>query len=254
FFFSSRRRHTRFSRDWSSDVCSSDLPRGLHRSYGLVSLRFSLDSPRTRPPGTSAVLAESGAPAPTPSNPASGPATREHDGRHLAARGSCLCVRRLLGALGRVGHGVLVIALVVVIVVGRFLHSLQADQHLVPGQLDQGDALGVAAQQGHFVDAGTYQGALVGDQHDLLAVLHLDGADQLAVALVGHHGDHALATAALLRELLDRRALAVAALGGGEDLRMLFGNDHGNQLLAFLQAHATHAAGGTAHGAHVAFL
>src|SRR5690606_39654596 len=27
FFFSSRRRHTRFSRDWSSDVCSSDLKR-----------------------------------------------------------------------------------------------------------------------------------------------------------------------------------------------------------------------------------
>src|SRR6266700_5647066 len=26
FFISSRRRHTRFSRDWSSDVCSSDLP------------------------------------------------------------------------------------------------------------------------------------------------------------------------------------------------------------------------------------
>src|SRR5690606_39736662 len=25
FFFSSRRRHTRFSRDWSLDVCSSDL-------------------------------------------------------------------------------------------------------------------------------------------------------------------------------------------------------------------------------------
>src|SRR5690606_40858067 len=28
FFFSSRRRHTRFSRDWSSDVCSSDLKVG----------------------------------------------------------------------------------------------------------------------------------------------------------------------------------------------------------------------------------
>src|SRR5690606_39937200 len=27
--FSSRRRHTRFSRDWSSDVCSSDLPKGV---------------------------------------------------------------------------------------------------------------------------------------------------------------------------------------------------------------------------------
>src|SRR2546421_6621912 len=27
FFFSSRRRHTRSDRDWSSDVCSSDLDR-----------------------------------------------------------------------------------------------------------------------------------------------------------------------------------------------------------------------------------
>src|SRR5207237_5973379 len=29
FFFSSRRRHTRFKCDWSSDVCSSDLRRRL---------------------------------------------------------------------------------------------------------------------------------------------------------------------------------------------------------------------------------
>src|SRR3712207_7250303 len=29
FFFSSRRRHTRYWRDWSSDVCSSDLD-GAH--------------------------------------------------------------------------------------------------------------------------------------------------------------------------------------------------------------------------------
>src|SRR5439155_13023934 len=28
FFFSSRRRHTRWPRDWSSDVCSSDLIAG----------------------------------------------------------------------------------------------------------------------------------------------------------------------------------------------------------------------------------
>src|SRR5690606_39545505 len=32
FFFSSRRRHTRFSRDWSSDVCSSDLTSAPHPS------------------------------------------------------------------------------------------------------------------------------------------------------------------------------------------------------------------------------
>src|SRR6266704_4589698 len=35
FFFSSRRRHTRSKRDWSSDVCSSDLRRpGRRRMHG----------------------------------------------------------------------------------------------------------------------------------------------------------------------------------------------------------------------------
>src|SRR2546429_6684376 len=36
FFFSSRRRHTRCSRDWSSDVCSSDLgtARERHQNEG----------------------------------------------------------------------------------------------------------------------------------------------------------------------------------------------------------------------------
>src|SRR5690625_7265153 len=31
FFFSSRRRHTRWPRDWSSDVCSSDLYKPLQK-------------------------------------------------------------------------------------------------------------------------------------------------------------------------------------------------------------------------------
>src|SRR5690606_40638072 len=37
-FFSSRRRHTRFSRDWSSDVCSSDL--GDMDGYAAVKKRI----------------------------------------------------------------------------------------------------------------------------------------------------------------------------------------------------------------------
>src|SRR5688500_20376337 len=32
FFFSSRRRHTRLQGDWSSDVCSSDLPEPERRA------------------------------------------------------------------------------------------------------------------------------------------------------------------------------------------------------------------------------
>src|SRR5258706_16362044 len=33
FFFSSRRRHTRLVSDWSSDVCSSDLPAPQGRAF-----------------------------------------------------------------------------------------------------------------------------------------------------------------------------------------------------------------------------
>src|SRR6266702_5645781 len=36
FFFSSRRRHTRWPRDWSSDVCSSDLDAAVVRRMGLA--------------------------------------------------------------------------------------------------------------------------------------------------------------------------------------------------------------------------
>src|SRR5438445_11934471 len=41
FFFSSRRRHTRYWRDWSSDVCSSDLSPRRYRE-GLINAEASL--------------------------------------------------------------------------------------------------------------------------------------------------------------------------------------------------------------------
>src|SRR3712207_9480244 len=56
FFFSSRRRHTRYWRDWSSDVCSSDLPGVLRKmtsrfhsvSSGSVCSTPGPNSPRKR--------------------------------------------------------------------------------------------------------------------------------------------------------------------------------------------------------------
>src|SRR5436305_4540611 len=36
FFFSSRRRHTRCGRDWSSDVCSSDLQLAAGKGDGEI--------------------------------------------------------------------------------------------------------------------------------------------------------------------------------------------------------------------------
>src|SRR3712207_8384208 len=42
FFFSSRRRHTRYWRDWSSDVCSSDLV-GRIFTKNPIKIKKSLD-------------------------------------------------------------------------------------------------------------------------------------------------------------------------------------------------------------------
>src|SRR5258707_3657561 len=39
FFFSSRRRHTRYWRDWSSDVCSSDLLQDRDHQAMILALR-----------------------------------------------------------------------------------------------------------------------------------------------------------------------------------------------------------------------
>src|SRR6266542_6081090 len=69
FFFSSRRRHTRCYRDWSSDVCSSDL--GTHdwrlfirpaeldallRRVGLAQVATAGLAPRIRPGDVASAL------------------------------------------------------------------------------------------------------------------------------------------------------------------------------------------------------
>src|SRR3989449_5006174 len=52
FFFSSRRRHTRCSRDWSSDVCSSDLAWLLRRATtietALIDLEVVTEEPKLK--------------------------------------------------------------------------------------------------------------------------------------------------------------------------------------------------------------
>src|SRR5260370_11023298 len=48
FFFSSRRRHTRFKCDWSSDVCSSDRVPWLSTMAALIVLNHGTDDQRRR--------------------------------------------------------------------------------------------------------------------------------------------------------------------------------------------------------------
>src|SRR5215470_10213704 len=97
FFFSSRRRHTRCYRDWSSDVCSSDL-----RRPALLRLRLVL--PRRRPPG--GCCRNDRLPPPAPqlldgrsSRPLADAAERRcDDGRHVRR---AVCDHRIPGNIGK---------------------------------------------------------------------------------------------------------------------------------------------------------
>src|SRR5207245_6846640 len=53
FFFSSRRRHTRCYRDWSSDVCSSDLLTTFADMFGDVIRQITLSYDEGVPAGKS---------------------------------------------------------------------------------------------------------------------------------------------------------------------------------------------------------
>src|SRR5687768_13836221 len=84
FFFSSRRRHTRCSRDWSSDVCSSDLPSMTE----LIANREPIDAVLDRwlAPRDVDDLVDELQDEHIPAAPVSRPADMLSD-EHLAARG-----------------------------------------------------------------------------------------------------------------------------------------------------------------------
>src|SRR5699024_10816910 len=109
FFFSSRRRHTRSKRDWSSDVCSSDLVTVLRGLDGLVGVRLALLAAQARGDGpcrTEEVVGGDGA------------AELLSDQRDLL-RGVDLVVVVLSGGLGALGTvGALVLGAVVLGVAG----------------------------------------------------------------------------------------------------------------------------------------
>src|SRR2546422_9355614 len=100
FFFSSRRRHTRCSRDWSSDVCSSDLELALPQQHvvgpfeaGLEPAEEGIDPIRDGEPDADRDHAPPGAPptgqpaGPDPPRPRGPPAAPAPPPPRLLLRG-----------------------------------------------------------------------------------------------------------------------------------------------------------------------
>src|SRR4029453_15033550 len=120
--------------------------------------------------------------------------------------------------------------------------------HAVVGvEIDDPHAHRVAALRGHLVGVDADHLALGGDDEEVVAAPDLDHADHRAVAAGGLDVDDPLAGPALQPVLLERRALAEAALGDGEDLRALLHDVGADHLIVVLHLDAAHAGGAAAH-------
>src|ERR1039457_375143 len=97
--------------------------------------------------------------------------------------------------------------------VGRAFQALidlfDSRQPLPFGESDQAHTLRVAPHDRYLIDRSTHQGAGGADEHELLSRRHLHRAHGCAVAIRRLQRNDTLSAAAVHREILKRRALAV---------------------------------------------
>src|SRR5262245_32205516 len=127
---------------------------------------------------------------------------------------------------------------------------------LVSLEIENPDALRVAADFPNVPNFATKDLALRRHQHDFVAVSDLEKADGQSVAFSGLHADDAFASAALDAVLADWSPLAIAAFchrqnGCGRIRRDRFHADH---LIAFFQGDAFDAVGCATHRSDALFL
>src|SRR4051812_42517966 len=161
-----------------------------------------------------------------------------------------------ISALSVAVLSVAVVAVAVLAVLVVAVHDrLQPRKLLALVEVDEDHALRRAAHLANLVHARADEDAARGDQHDLVLGRGERGGDDLAVPLRGLDRDHALRAAAVARVFGDRRALAVAILGRGEDaLLLILRDEQRDDLAALREVHAAHAAGAPAHRAHVVLV
>src|SRR6266566_5116009 len=120
-------------------------------------------------------------------------------------------------------------------------------------EVDDTHAPRVASLRRHIGDVEADHLALRRDDQDVVALAHLEHGDDVAVAAAGLDVDDSLAGAALQAILVERRALAEAPFGDGEDADALQDDVGGDDLVALVELDALHAAGAPPHRAHFFF-
>src|SRR5438128_4304864 len=137
------------------------------------------------------------------------------------------------------------------LVLRQFRHR---HDHVPRFHLDEADALRRAADRADAAGAHPQDHALLRDQHQLIVVVHVGDADDLAVAIARLDVDDADAAARLQAVFLELGPLAVAVLRDGQQRGPFADDFHRDDLVALPQADAPDAVCGAPHRADVRLL
>src|ERR671920_368615 len=200
--------------------------------------------------------------------PATSTSRESHGGRRVARRLALLHLARLhrvavgpeslrpddvLVALGRDDRGVARLVdgdLLALDLEGRIarlglrLHDQRDRADLVAlARVHHPDAGGRAALLRDALDARALDHPVLRDEHQLLVRTDDERTGEAALRLGQLDRQDALRSARRLAVLVDPRALAVAGVGDDEQVHVVAGDVHGNDLALLPHVHAAHAAG-----------
>src|SRR5882757_2088978 len=150
----------------------------------------------------------------------------------------------------RQSAGLAVLAVLAVLADGALICHIgvpgQSVDALEPGELVallepyQAHPLSIAPDHGNILHRRTHQHAVLTHQHDLIVQAHLQSSYHPSVAVGDLQCNHALAAAAVLREIIERREFAEPVLRCGEN-EALLRHDQRIDALLVAQADAAHA-------------
>src|SRR5450755_983684 len=166
--------------------------------------------------------------------------------------------RRAVGGRGGTAAGLLCGSVVAGIIavergaVATFADGLDGHDSLVVTDAHQLHALRVAPRLTDALDGRANRLPAVGDDHHLVLGFDHGDADHRPIAVAAVDQNDALAAAGLDSELLDRRALAVAALAYREhELALGLGPGQPDDFVVRLELDGLHAGSVAAHGTHL---
>src|ERR1700736_4870160 len=122
---------------------------------------------------------------------------------------------------------------------GQSVNALEPGELIALFEPNQANPLSIAPDHGNILHRRAHQNAVLTHEHDLIVQAHLQSTHHVSVAVGDLQCNHPLATAAVLREIIERRQFAESVLRCGEN-ETLLRHDQCVDALLVAQTDAAH--------------